>query len=58
MPRFILHNADKSIGITLYLMQLSFKAFVETFRDYLLPFALQLKGWQDNYNKLILRYED
>jgi len=56
MPRFLQLNADKAIGIMLYLMQLSFKTFVETFKDYLGGFADQLKEWQDNYNKLILRY--
>lgn len=58
MPRFILPIAEKSIGINLYLMQLSFKAFYEAFKDYLLPFALQLKEWQDDYNRLISKYTD
>lgn len=58
MPRFLWKNTDKAIGITLYLMQLSFKTFVETFKDYVGSFAHQLKVWQDNYNKLIVRYKD
>jgi len=56
MPLFIPSNSDKSIGITLYLMQLSFKAFVETFREYLVGFIHDLKNWQDSYNNLIFRY--
>jgi len=58
MPRFVSANSEKAVGITLYLIQLSFKAFVESFRDYLLPFADQLKEWQDGYYKLIPRYID
>ncbi|MGD8505471.1 MAG: hypothetical protein PVF15_02265 [Candidatus Bathyarchaeota archaeon] len=57
-PRFILSNSDKSIGITLYLMQLSFKTFVETFKKYLKDFTTDLKVWQESYNKLIFRYVD
>lgn len=58
MPRFLWKNTDKAIGITLYLTQLSFKTFVETFKDYVGGFAHRLKEWQDNYNKLIVRYKD
>lgn len=58
MPLFFWKNTDKAIGITLYLMQSSFKAFVETFKDYLGGFAIQLKEWQDSFNKLILRYKN
>lgn len=58
MPRFLLNNAEKAVGITLYLTQLSFKTFVETFKDYVGGFADQLKEWQDNYNQLIVKYID
>jgi hypothetical protein len=58
MPHFQDKNAETAIGITLYLMQVSFKAFVETFRDYLSGFSNQLKEWQDTYNKLIFRYNE
>ena len=58
MPRFLWNNTYNAIGITLYLRQLSFKTFVETFKDYVGGFAHQLKEWQDNYNKLIVRYKD
>lgn len=56
MPRFVSSNADKSVGMTLYLIQLSFKSFVESFRDYLSPFADQLNEWKATYYKLIPRY--
>lgn len=58
MPRFLPKNADKAIGIMLYLTQMSFKTFVETFKGYLCGYALRLKEWQDNYNKLIVSYID
>jgi len=58
MPLFIWKNTDRAIGITLYLMQLSFKTFVETFKDYVGGFVDQLKEWQDSYNRLIVRYVD
>jgi len=57
-PAFYWKNTFKAIGITLYLMQLSFKTFVETFKDFVGPFSYQLKEWQDSYNELILRYKD
>lgn len=58
MPRFLWNNTYNAIVITLYLTQLSFKTFVETFKDYVGGFAHQLKEWQDNYNKLIVKYKD
>jgi hypothetical protein len=55
-PRFISQIADKSIAVMLFLMQLSFKTFFETFKGYLGGFAVQLKEWQDNFKMLIVRY--
>jgi hypothetical protein len=56
MPKFYSPNAEQSMGAMLYAMGLSFKEFVESFRNYLHPFADQLKEWRDGYNKLILRH--
>jgi len=56
MPKFISQIADKPIADMLFLMQLSFKTFAETFKGYLAGFAVQLKEWQDNFKKLIVRY--
>jgi hypothetical protein len=58
MPRFQLQYADRSIGVTLFLMQLTFKTFVETFKGCLLLYALQLEMWQDNFHRLIVRYTE
>lgn len=57
-PVFYWKNTYEAIGVTLYLMQLSFKTFVETFKNFVGPFTYQLKEWQDSYNELILRYKD
>jgi hypothetical protein len=56
LPVFVIDNAIESIKITLYLIQLSFKTFVETFKDYTSGFADQLEKWQDGFNKLIVKY--
>ena len=58
MPWFSSVNSEIATGVTLFLMQGSFKAFVETFRGYLVGFAYQLQEWQDNFNKLMLKYKD
>jgi hypothetical protein len=56
MPIFIPPIAEKSIAEMLFLTQLSFKTFFETFKGHLSGFAVQLKIWQDNFKKLIVRY--
>jgi hypothetical protein len=58
MPRFQEKNAETAVGMSLFLMQTSFKGFVETFKGYLAGFAYQLQEWQDNFNKLILKFKD
>jgi hypothetical protein len=58
MPRFVPKNTETAMGLTLFLIQLSFKAFVETFEDYVSGFTDLLKEWQDSYFKLIFRYKD
>lgn len=58
LPQFSQNNTYGAIGMMLYLIQLSFKAFVETFRDCALPFAFQLTKWQENFKKLMVRYEE
>ncbi len=58
-PALVAENADGAMKITLYLIQLSFKTFVETFRDYLNdnPNTLaQLSEWQGNYNRFMTKY--
>ena len=58
MPHFQEKNAETAVGILLFLMQSTFKPFVETFKGYLGGFAYQLEEWQNNFNKLILRYNN
>ena len=57
LPAFTADNASELVGATLYFMQMSFKTCVETFRQYLFGFAFQLRAWQENFNKLMVRYE-
>lgn len=57
IPQFSSDCADKAIGMMLYFMQLSFKAFFETFKDSLLSFVPQLDEWQRNFTKLMAKYE-
>lgn len=54
-PIFQSNNAELSIAATLYLMQLSFKTFVETFKEYL-DFKFELAKWQEKYMLLIRKY--
>jgi hypothetical protein len=58
IPSFSTTNSETGIGVTLFLMQVSFKSFVETFKGYLARFAYQLEEWQDNFNRLIPRFQD
>jgi hypothetical protein len=58
IPAFSTTNSETGIGVTLFLMQVSFKSFVETFKGYLARFAYQLEEWQDNFNRLIPRFQD
>jgi hypothetical protein len=53
---FLAANSETGVGANIFLMQLSFKGFVDTFKDYLLGFAKQLEEWQSNYRKLLMRY--
>jgi hypothetical protein len=57
LPEFVEENAEVSIGNTIYLMQLSFKTFVETFKVHTTGYVDVLKDWMDCYNKLIVRYQ-
>jgi hypothetical protein len=56
VPCFSLVESDTAIGVYLFSMQTTFKAFVETFRGYLAGFAIQLKTWQERNTELLLRH--
>lgn len=57
IPQFSQDYAIETIGIMLYSMQLSFKAFYETFKYSLPSFDTQLNKWQENFTKLMVKYE-
>jgi hypothetical protein len=56
MPAFSGGNAYEIIGLSLWLVQMSFKALVETFGDFVSDFSVHLGGWQNAYNMLMIRY--
>ena len=58
LPQFSPDYTYTAIGMTLYLTQYSFKTFTETFKGYILPYALQLTKWQQDYLKMMVRYEE
>jgi hypothetical protein len=57
VPQFSPDYADYATPMMLYLMQLSFKEFFETFKGHLSSFAPQLEEWQENFKRLMMKYE-
>ncbi len=57
LPTFVAENTDNSLKIMLYLMQFSFKTFVETFKPYVDVYnADMLHDWQEKFNKVMPKY--
>jgi len=56
MPAFTTDNAFIVVRLTLYLMQLSFKTLVETFKSHILDFLVQLEKWQHANEALTIKY--
>lgn len=57
MPAFAENNIFEAIGLSLLLMQMSFKTVVETFRfSSLFAFFSDLARWQNTSQKLMTRY--
>ncbi len=54
-PSFSSINGENSIGLLLFLMQMTFKGFVETFGCHLIAFAIDLDKWQRETKKLLIR---
>jgi len=57
IPQFSLVESNSATGIYLFMMQLTFKAFVETFKEYLAGFVFQLRDWQQNNLKLLWKHK-
>jgi len=53
LPSFSPTNGETSVGLLLFIMQLTFKSYVETFRGHLLGFALELHSWQQQNKKIL-----
>lgn len=61
VPRFVPEITDRTIGLPVYLIKLSIKVFIETFRSYLVEdvdLARRLDQWQNNANQIIFRHFD
>lgn len=58
VPCFSLKASENATGIYLFIMQGTFKGFVETFHDYLLEFAIQLNSWQEKNRRLLQRHRE
>lgn len=56
VPCFSLVESNTATGVHLFMMQITLKAFVETFRGYIAEFAIQLKTWQEKNRELLLRH--
>jgi hypothetical protein len=58
-PRFVDKITDGTINLTVYLIKLSIKEFVETFRSYLKEhpsLAEKLEKWQKDSNQILFRH--
>ncbi|MCW4002376.1 MAG: hypothetical protein NWE95_00475 [Candidatus Bathyarchaeota archaeon] len=55
LPVFSPINGEKSVGLLLFLMQLTFKSYVETFKMNLLAFSTDLHSWQQQNKKLLAK---
>jgi len=56
LPTLTSENAENAVVMTLFLIQGTFKTFVETFRGYWDHYADQIYEWQVRFNKLIAKY--
>jgi hypothetical protein len=56
LPTWSSENTENAVIMTLFLIQLSFKTFVETFKGYWLSYAAQIYEWQKEFDKLIVKY--
>lgn len=56
IPAFVTVSAENVIGVLLFSMLLTFKAFVETFKGYLIEYAGMLMQWNNDCVKIMMRY--
>jgi hypothetical protein len=56
LPTFSDENAENAITMMLFLIQLSFKTFVETFRGYWLSHTFEIYEWQMKFNRIVQKY--
>jgi hypothetical protein len=56
MPTFLTVTAENVVGVLLFSMIFTFKAFVETFKGYLIEYADQLMRWNNDFVRIMTRY--
>ena len=56
LPVFSPVNGETAVGLMLFIMQLTFRSFTETFRGHLLMFAIDIQSWQRANLKLLTRF--
>lgn len=57
VPLFLLDQSESALGLYLFMLQLTLKAFVETFKEYLVEFNTELTTWQEISTKLLIRHQ-
>lgn len=55
LPVFSPFNAETSVGLMLFTMQLTFKSYVETFKNRLFAYSTELFTWQNDNKKLLTK---
>jgi hypothetical protein len=55
LPAFSPITGETSVGLLLFIMQLTFKSYVQTFKNRLLPYATELQLWQAENIKLLTK---
>ena len=56
LPTLTSYNAEESTKIMLYMIQLSFKTFFDTFKNYIAGYEDKLITWQNEFNRVFTRY--
>ena len=58
LPAFSPTTGETSVGLVLFMMQLTFKSYVETFKDNLFTYATDLFSWQRQNKKLLSKISE
>ena len=56
LPTLTGYNTEESMKIMLYMIQLSFKTFYDTFKGYITGYEDKLTTWQNEFHRIFERY--